>query len=864
VALIGVILLAAALRLWRLPTLPPGLWYDEAINGVDVRMMLAGRGWPLYFTANNGREPLFIYLQALSVALLGYTPYALRLVSALTGILTIPAVYACARAFWPGSEDAPHDKESGRSTDDWPALIAAAGLAVSFWHLSLSRLGLRAIMLPLVSALAMAFFWRAWTHGRRRDYIGAGVGFAAALYTYTAARLLPLVPLAFIGIEALLDVVHAARLPANTRSAALWRLWRPRSRGLAWLIAAAALLTIPLAVAAWQAPDIVLGRAAQVSVFDAAHPDLPGNVLAVARNFYDAGDLDLRHNLPGRPANDVLLAALFTVGWLAALWRIRQPQNRLLLIWFGVMLAPTFLTTEAPHSLRGAGALPPLALLYGLGAQTLLALPQKIKGLAASARAATVGRRYAAPVLLAAVLIVSGGLTARDYFIRWAASPRLWDYFSLPQQLAASATAHQLPASTSDHPLLLPYDLFITPQMVFAIGLPAQSAPPASPTPRFILPADGARNRPIYLLWQEAGGNRSASLEPLSSAAANDALAPMLAHPDGLQEIAAPTAPADWPVLWEGTLPADARLQARQVSVPLDIAFANGLRLTGYHVQPDVVTPTAGSQTTTVPAQVTLTLFWQLDPHYAPADVMTSQAFVQLSDGAQVLQTQNGYLTEDYLLAWGVAGRTLQDIRTLGIAPGAPRGKAYFEVGLYHLPASGAGSAQRVNIVDPRGHAAGDHTELGAIMIGSLPPVAGLTGAHRLDARFDERIALTGWTITSTAEGWNVQLAWQALARSATDYAAFVHLLDAAGQIIAQCDQPPGGPANPTTHWVPGEQVLMTCTLPKAAQSSGTDAPRLRVGLYEPVSGRQLPVSGADVAADSKPGDTFVILSPAQ
>ena len=62
-------------------------------------MVLSGKGLPLYFAANNGREPLFIYLQTLAVAILGASPYALRLVSALIGILTVPAVYFCTMAF---------------------------------------------------------------------------------------------------------------------------------------------------------------------------------------------------------------------------------------------------------------------------------------------------------------------------------------------------------------------------------------------------------------------------------------------------------------------------------------------------------------------------------------------------------------------------------------------------------------------------------------------------------------------------------------------------------------------------------------------------------------------------------------------
>ena len=58
--LLGVVVLAAGLRLWRLDILPPGLFYDEAYNGFDARQVLDGVHRPLFFAANNGREPLFI------------------------------------------------------------------------------------------------------------------------------------------------------------------------------------------------------------------------------------------------------------------------------------------------------------------------------------------------------------------------------------------------------------------------------------------------------------------------------------------------------------------------------------------------------------------------------------------------------------------------------------------------------------------------------------------------------------------------------------------------------------------------------------------------------------------------------------
>ncbi|MBC7256327.1 MAG: glycosyltransferase family 39 protein, partial [Chloroflexi bacterium] len=139
--LIGITALAAGLRLAWIGSLPPGLYHDEAFNGLDALRVLAGER-PIFFEANNGREPLFIYLTALSVGLLGRTPGALRIVSAIIGTLTVPAAYGMARSLW----------ERHRL-----ALLTAALAALNVWALNLSRIAFRAVLLPFLSAGMLAF-----------------------------------------------------------------------------------------------------------------------------------------------------------------------------------------------------------------------------------------------------------------------------------------------------------------------------------------------------------------------------------------------------------------------------------------------------------------------------------------------------------------------------------------------------------------------------------------------------------------------------------------------------------------------------------------------------------------------------------
>src|SRR5690606_16063121 len=129
--LLIVLAVAVLLRLWALDVAPPGLYRDEASNGLDALGVLQGNH-AVYFTANNGREPVYIYLAALAISLLGRTVIAVRVAAALVGALTTIPVYLLGRS-WFGQR---------------VALFAAWLWAVTLWPMHLSRIGLRAILLP--------------------------------------------------------------------------------------------------------------------------------------------------------------------------------------------------------------------------------------------------------------------------------------------------------------------------------------------------------------------------------------------------------------------------------------------------------------------------------------------------------------------------------------------------------------------------------------------------------------------------------------------------------------------------------------------------------------------------------------------
>ena len=847
VILLLLLLLAAGLRLWQLDQLPPGLFFDEAFNGVDVRAVSTGQAFPLYFLDNNGREPLFIYLAAFFVWVFGPTPYALRLCAAVIGVLTVPVIYYATMMLLDSEQTEQSPVQSNRAVN-WPALIAATAIAVSFWHLSLSRLAFRVVLLPPLSALAIAYFWRSWQTQRQWYFGWAGFWLGVTLYTYIAARLLPVVLLLFVLSIAFVDLIHV-----RFRLRQWWFRWRVKMSGL--LVMAGILIAVssPLLYTIYREPALLAARTGDISIFTVSQKEMVGNPLdrlgtnlfKTTLAFYTEGDVNPRHNLPGRPFLNWPMALLFTLGWWHALRCIKQARMQLVLLWFGIMVTPTIFSIEAPHTLRTAGVLPPLALLIAIGSQSLL---QQL-------------RRISPGPLLGALLLtmifgLSGWLTARDYFIRWATLPAVGVAFDVDLQLAATTVADKLPEIAQGQTLLLSRRLYLSPQMRFAVGeiartdFPDEVAPVDLSAQAFMIEESVNPNQLAFLL-QGDGNNVSAlwlqtlpvQRQPLLSQLSNNA------H----DLIAAPLHQPGWPQLRYGEDSSGIPLQIiSPIRYPLNVTFANGMQLLGYDIDEYAV-----GADPSVPSFL-LTTFWQRPPQATPLDTDGFNLFSHLVFNDTQIQ-ENGELGGGYPLSLWQAGQRFDDRRLFTLIDTKTTGKVYFETGLYR----GTGDEiVRIDIVDGNGNIAGNQVILGATWVGKKQPTVDLAAFTPLHVHFAERIELVGWQWappTTDSEQLQVALVWRAIDRVTTDYTAFIHLLTDAQEIVTQGDQPPGGIDNPTSLWAPGEVNVTYAQLPIKSNSELENA-KIRVGLYEQVSGLQLSVTEAGNTGVLPENTTYILL----
>jgi 4-amino-4-deoxy-L-arabinose transferase-like glycosyltransferase len=382
-ATLVLLLLAFGLRVWNLEGVPPGLTHDEASNGHDSAAILRGVH-QIYFPVGYGHEPLYNYSVALVTLFLGQSIFTLRITTVFWSVAQIIIVAALARRWW------------GRAA----ALAALAAYAINFWALMLSRVGLRAPVLPaLLAESVLAFDHATSTQASRRAwsaYALAGIMLGATFYTYMASRGMPLL---YVG------VVTAAYLHDRRRFQRIWR-------GTLLTLSTAAVIGAPLFLHLRARPELEQ-RVGQLG--HAVTALTAGNPLPLWRNIADSlplllwrGDPYWLYNIAGRPGLELLLAVAFIVGLIAALCRIRDPRNTLLLLWLGGGIAPALIAPVAYNLLHAVAAMPATFMTIALGVRTVFAARH---------------RRIVGPLLATAAVIawvVTGATTARAYFVTWA------------------------------------------------------------------------------------------------------------------------------------------------------------------------------------------------------------------------------------------------------------------------------------------------------------------------------------------------------------------------------------------------------------------------------------------------------------
>ncbi|VAW41438.1 hypothetical protein MNBD_CHLOROFLEXI01-2843, partial [hydrothermal vent metagenome] len=298
-----------------------------------------------------------------------------------------------------------------------------------------SRFGIRPMLFVPIETATVYFFWRGLSQAKNRvSFLLAGFFLGLGIYTYAAARLFPLLFIIFVPIL-------------------FWRerpLIKQHWLNISLMAGASLLTALPLLIFFFRTPYFFIFRIAYVANRGAgAVADKPwltwlNNIGRVVRGLFWHGELNLRHNLSGRPYLDPIQAVLFGLGVIRSGRSLLNLRHLFLFIWLGVMLLPTILSGDAPHFGRMTGAVPAIAILMAMGLAWVGESLWRRWG-------AWLTERRLQPLLaalFAAILLGTTTFTIRDYFGRYASHPQLAAHFYLPDWQLGQFAAAQLPEST--------------------------------------------------------------------------------------------------------------------------------------------------------------------------------------------------------------------------------------------------------------------------------------------------------------------------------------------------------------------------------------------------------------------------------
>jgi 4-amino-4-deoxy-L-arabinose transferase-like glycosyltransferase len=665
-----ILLVAAGTRLWALGDVPPGLQHDEIFKAEEGRLLAEYGDFRLFYPSNQGHEGLYVWLLAGSYTMFGTSTLMIKFPAFACGMITVALLYRVLSELY------------GRLA----GTIAAGVAAVSFWAIFTSRVGLRAVTLPVAMLLVVWGLHRLLRLDPRRARrwglaTATGIALGLTIYTYTSS-------VALYAAYA----IFAAGLVVLDRAAL-----RRRLPELALVTVLGVGLALPMVYIRLTDPE-GLNRAQTINrpweSFKQGDPDeLIDNARGLAGMLAFTGDPEWRYNVAGRPLFLLPIGLLGYLGLALMGWRMkRQPLNLLLIAVAFAGLIPSLVTVSAPSFLRSIVTLPAVMGFVAVGTVQV---------------GRWLGRRRAARWAGALGVVVIGATAAADlpaYFETWPRNDEVQaiyrdDLTQLAADLRGSGETVVF-ASTPNHeldPLLYKYsDPPAEPHVVFFDAY-ANIVLSEQPTLLFVSPLSPIS--PPQADWlTEANGTRyegqvlrkdgNVAFDVYRLSADGDALAARLAQVSH-RPLYLPGA--------DGMPSADLDTWAEPAPYPVN--FGDVVQLAGVDIPREQVTGENDG--------VNLQLY--LQPLVSAQDLPLNVFVHLLSPDGQIVAQRD--LLGVSPLYWQTDTTIMQDNFVPFWTP-VPPGRYVLSMGVYDWR-----SGTRLPVLGPDGSARGDHVLLGTIEV---------------------------------------------------------------------------------------------------------------------------------------------------
>jgi len=385
VFLIFIVLIAAILRFYQLGINPPSLTWDEVAWGYNAYAVgIDGKDefghflpYTSFISFGDYKPPMYAYLDVIPVWIFGLTELTTRFPSAFFGTLTVLFTYFLVKELF-----ADHEKKSNGKLNvtEIVALVSALFLAISPWHIMLSRAAFEA---NVASFFIVTGVWLFLLAIRKNQWllVLSAICFVLCIYTFNSTR------------------VVAPLLLFSLAVGNIKRLWKIKSAtitacivGLALLLPVVPFLLSPQARLRYQEVNIfsnvdIIKTANQEVINDnnakwskIIHNRRVVYTLDFLQHYFDnfnpnflfiTGDQN-----PKFSTQDVGQMYIWDLPFLLMgtlfLFRKRVGKWWIIPIWLAIGIIPAAISLPTPHALRIEATIPTLQILTAYGFVTFI------------------------------------------------------------------------------------------------------------------------------------------------------------------------------------------------------------------------------------------------------------------------------------------------------------------------------------------------------------------------------------------------------------------------------------------------------------------------------------------------------------
>ena len=352
--LIAILGVAAFFRLWQLGNVPASPSLDEVSIGYNAYSLQQtgmdefGTKFPIILRAyDDWRPALYVYFVIPFVWMMGLSAVSVRMPSVIVSILSVWATYELAKELV-FSDALSHKSHTTYGTV--VGLVSAFLLAISPWHIYISRLGHEA-------NAGLAFFVFGGMFFLKKRYVACSICYALSFMSYQSEKIV--VPLIVAGIVVLFYK----------------QLWKDKMKLIIPAIIAISLIT-PFVIASLQPDALIRFTATGVIRPETPVSSIPGIVFWQYISHFNPvwlfsnGGADA-HKVP-RLGILYWWEGLFALSGIV--WLIRRLMKErhwrkagFIFLWLLIGAVPAAITSGAPHVMRSMTSLPVWQVLAALG-----------------------------------------------------------------------------------------------------------------------------------------------------------------------------------------------------------------------------------------------------------------------------------------------------------------------------------------------------------------------------------------------------------------------------------------------------------------------------------------------------------------